>query len=391
MKKLLVILCALIVSLPVFGQMIDQSELDFSKAELAIAGPDEVYVTNILYEGETLSVLLKWDGGTGAIIYGPWFSKDKVLQDSYELGYASVQKAGTNRIMISDIIIGSSAYTGTAVFDGESKLLLDGYWEKQMPMTPEMRVKVLQGRLNATEKSYNSKIAALEAEIEADKLVYESKIEELQADVEAAREAAEEVGVKTEEIIPRPTRIAASGFTGGRALSGSWTVTSSGASQTDSGAYFSKYMIPISQRSTQTLYTFEGEAGQSGFVGYGLHFFASGDQREKGYGFGESYLVWLTRDPDYYGTDLTYLQLYKSYDDIKMVQAASRALPYSIDSNLTTELLYDRTTGKVTVWVNGAEFYAFTIPASERLSMGSKVALRALGKATFTDFTIKTR
>lgn len=391
MKKLLIIVCALIVSLPAFGQMIDQSKLDFNQAELAIAGPDEVYVTNIMYDGAPLSVLLKWDGGTGAVIYGPWFATDKVLQDSYELGYATVNKAGTNRIMISDIIIGSNAYTGTATFDGISKLLLDNYWKKEPPVTPEMQAKVLQGRLNTSEKAHKATLAALEAEKEADKLVYESKIEELEADLEAARTAAQAAGVKTEMIVSKPTKIAASGFTGGRAISGSWAVTSSSVSQTDSSAYFSKYMMPISQTSTQTMYAFEAEADQSGFVGYGLHFFASGDNLANGYGFGKSYLVWLTRDPDFYGSDAMYLQLYKSYDDVEMIQTASMVVPYSIESRNETEVLYDRSAGKVTVWVNGVQFIEMNIPSSEKIYSGSKVALRALGKATFLDFTVKTK
>ncbi len=391
MKKLLVIVCALIVSVPIFGQAIDDSKLDLKEAELAIAGPDEVYVKNIMYDGAPISVLLKWDGGTGAVIYGPWFPSDKVLQDHYELGHATVSKAGTNRIMISDIILGSKAYTGTAVFDGKSKFLLDGYWENQIPVTPEMQVKVLQGRLNTSEKAHETTVAALKAEKEASKLIYESKIDELEAEVVAAKEAAKKAGVTADQIVAKPTRIAASGFTGGRSISGSWSVSSSSASQTNGSAYFAKYMIPLSQSSSQTMYTFEAEADQSGFVGYGLHVFASGDKLADGYGFGKSYLIWITRDPDYYGSDATYLQLYKSYDDVEMLQGVSRMLPFSIDSSLKTEVLYNRITGKATVWVNNVEILSVVVPGMEKIDSGSKVALRALGKVTFSDLTIKTR
>ncbi|MBN1685273.1 MAG: hypothetical protein JW852_01400, partial [Spirochaetales bacterium] len=253
MKKLLVIVCLLIVSLPAFSQAFDQTKLDLSKAELAIAGPDVVYVTNILYDRQVLSVLLKWDGGTGAVIYGgPWFATDKVLQDSYDLGYATVRTAGTDKIIISDIVIGARAYTGTAVFDGKSKFLLERVWETTMPTTPEMQINALQGRINTNEKVYQANLAETEAKRAADKVVYEAEIDKLKNELAAAMQAAKTAGVapeKIETIVSKPGRIAASGFTGGRGLSGNWVVTSSRLSQTDQSAYFAKYMVPLSQSS----------------------------------------------------------------------------------------------------------------------------------------------
>ena len=194
MKKLLVIVCLLIVSLPAFSQVFDEAKLDLAKAELAIAGPDEVYVTNILYDGEVLSVLLKWDGGMGATIHGPWFAEDKVLQDSYEFGYATVSKAGPNRILISDLMIGSAAYSGTAVFDGVSKFVLDRAWEVGMPLTMEVQIKALLDRIDANEKTYEANLADREARRTADKLVYEAEIEKLEGELAAALEAAKVAG-----------------------------------------------------------------------------------------------------------------------------------------------------------------------------------------------------
>ena len=148
---------------------------------------------------------------------------------------------------------------------------------------------------------------------------------------------------------------------------------------------------PVSQTSTETLYTIKAKADASGFVGYGLHFFASGDRRGDGYGFGSSYLVWLTRDPAYYGSDTTYLQAYGSFDDVEMLQVASIGVAAPIGMTNTTEVLYNKANGSVSVSVNGTEYISFTIPAMYRLRSCSKVALRALGKVTFSDLTVKTK
>ncbi len=394
MKKIVVLACMLIVSLSAFSQTIDQTKLDLSKAELAVAGPDEVYVTDILYDGEPLSVLLKYDGQNGAIIYGPWFAEDKVLPDNFNLRYATARRTGSDKITISDVIIGSAAYTLTATFNGSSEFILDRVWETTMPVTDEARIKALEGRINSSNALNQAQLTAADnnvAKLEADKAVYENEIKQLKSDLAAATAAAKAAGATTAQIVSKPSRIVASGFTGGRSVSGNWVVTSSKLSQTDNSNFFAKYMIPLGQTSSQTLYSIEAKADGTGFVGYGLHFFASGDRVGSGYGFGTSYLVWVTRDPDFYGSDATYLQLYKSYNDVDMLQSASIMIPYSINSTNTVELLYDRTGGKVTVSVNGTEYLTMNIPASEKISSGSKLALRALGKVTFTDLTVTTK
>ena len=150
-------------------------------------------------------------------------------------------------------------------------------------------------------------------------------------------------------------------------------------------------MIPVSQRSDEMTFSIKGRANGSGFVGYGLHFMASGDKRGDGYGFGTSYLVWLTRDPGYYGSEATYLQAYGSFDDVTMFQVGSLAIAPSISATNTTEVYYNSKTGKVTVSVNGDKYLGFTIPAMYRIKYGTKVALRALGEVTFSDLTIKAK
>jgi hypothetical protein len=384
MKKNLFVVCLLLVSLTAFSQSIDPSKLDLSSAKMAVAGPDEVYVTNIDYDGSILSVLLKFDGGYGAIIYGPWFSKDKLLQDNYELGYASIDAFGTDTLIISNVILGEKAYAGRLTFDGVSKLTLQNFWQITDPVTPDAQIASLERRLAAQEAKYT-------ADAEAAQVVHDSKIAEMQASLDEAIKAAKAAGVATaqlEAMVSKPGRFVASGFTGGRVESGDWTITSRGAAQTDPSEYFAKYVIPVSQRSSEMLYSIEGKADKSGYVGYGLHFMASGDRQGDKYGFGTSYLVWLTRDPGYYGTEATYLQAYGSFDDVTMIQVGSLAIAADIGMNNTTDVLYNSRTGRVSISVNGTEYMSFIIPAMYRISSGSKVALRALGAVTFSDLTV---
>jgi hypothetical protein len=100
--------------------------------------------------------------------------------------------------------------------------------------------------------------------------------------------------------------------------------------------------------------------------------------------------VWLTRDKGYYKSDSTYVQLYRSYDDVTMVQIGSVAIPESISSELDTEVIYDRTKRTISVFVNGKKRLEQVV--EDPIWSGDSVALRTLGAGvTFTRGYIKVK
>lgn len=346
--------------------LIDPEDVDVSKAIVSLAGPDSIYVRNLYYAGERFSVTLKYNGSNGALIYGPYFNEDKLLLDSYNMGEAKLRLQGNDTLLVSDLILGGNGYAGRLKYDGVYTLALASYWETMAPKTDEMRVAELENKV----ESQDEMIASLQDRLRD----------------------AEEAAASAVAAVPAdmPTRIAKSGFSGGRSLYGNWSVSSTSARQTDTSLFFAKYEIPVSQTADQTLYTLKGAGNQTARVGYGLHFYASGNNTGAGYGFGSSYLVWLTRDPGYYGTNDTYVQLYQSFDDVRMVQLASVAVPASISRSMTTDVLYDKDTKTVTVMVNGDVAFAYQVSAP--IARGSKVALRTMGgPVQFTGLTIKTK
>ncbi len=444
MKKLLITALMVVIAWGAFAQTVDTSKIDLSKAELSLAGPDSVYVTNIYYGSTRLSVLLRYDGKSGALIYGPYYDSDKLLLDSFELGYADLRVLGNDTIIVSDLILYGQGVSGRLKYDGVATLNLASWWQTMTPTTDEMRIANLQSQLQtaktaqkrleeeivATKAKYEADIAEVETEkqaledeladlnrriavgirqYESEKKALEDKLADLNGkiavgvrqyenQIASLRRQLESAGVKVEAApavataYSRPTQTVFSGFAAGTGAYGNWSATGGRLTQSNTSLYFAKYVIPGEQSADQTLYSFTAQVASNAkdFVGYGIHFYASGDKRANSYGFGNSYLVWVTRDPRFYKTEDTYVQVYRSYDDIRMLQVASVATPTRITAANDVEVLYDRANAKITVAINGVDYLTYDVPNPIR--SGAKGAFRTLGgPVTFSDFSIKAK
>lgn len=109
MRKCILMIALLLCACFVSAQAIDVSKLDFSQARVSMAGPDKVYVRSVMYDGQSVSVTLTYDGESGATIEGP-FIEDKLFQDTDEVAYATITKSGENSITVSPIVVGGQAY-----------------------------------------------------------------------------------------------------------------------------------------------------------------------------------------------------------------------------------------------------------------------------------------
>lgn len=386
MKKLIIlmgILLLMAVSV-VMAQEIDPNRLDLSQAKVTIAGPDEAYIRSIWYEGDELSVKFKYDGATGAVVYGPYYAEDKYLLDDYEMGYVDLEVVGRDRIQISNVRISDElAYSGIIQWVGGPDLELVSYWEDVPPKTSEEWIDELNGEIYVL----NEKLREQNKQISALKEGHSTKVASLNREIRELRaKAAAAVGVPEKPALPE--RIVYSGFRGGKAFLGDWKVSPAAVRQVDPNQMYAKYSFSLTQSEPVTLFGFTARATDVDRIGYGLHFFASGEKTGSGYGFGSSFLVWLTKDTTFYKSDKIYVQLYSSSDDVKMVQVASVSIPERIDSSLNTEVLYNRSESTISVYVNGEKRIDYKVQLP--LRRGDSLVLRTLGATVeFGDLYVK--
>ena len=368
------------------AQTIDTAKLDLSKAKVSIAGPDEVYIRSIWYDGKELSVKLKYDGKNGAIIYGPYYNEQKILQDSYNLSYAKLQVIGNNELQVSDVILGNVGYSGILKWVGGPHLVVDSYWTSTPPKTNEEIIAELNGKISTLNKNLeeaNNKIN----KIESVKLAYQEKVSQLNGEIQKLKtKMAATVPAK----VTLPSHVVFSGFENGKILMGNWETSFGAVKQVDSSQLYAKYAIPVNQNQSETLFSFTAKAADLPRIGYGLHFFASGERTGRGYGFGNSFLLWLTRDKTYYKSNKTYLQLYRSSNDVSMTQVASIRIKEDINSMLNTQILYNRDKGRIMVYINGEKKLDYKVQSP--LWSGDKIVLRTLhAPVEFTNLYVKTR
>lgn len=184
----------------------------------------------------------------------------------------------------------------------------------------------------------------------------------------------------------RFTRKLRAGFDGSASRIGSWKISGATASQTDASQYFSRLEMPLPQTKVATLYRFKARSTGTGWIGLGLHLFVEDVKKKHGYGEGKSLLVWFTRDRAARGDDATYLQLYRSDNDVVMERMFDAELADGIEAWKSVEILYDP----------GAEYIAVSVDGVLRIvyktffgrDSGATVSLRTLGGGgSFSEFS----
>lgn len=183
----------------------------------------------------------------------------------------------------------------------------------------------------------------------------------------------------------RFTKQLRSGFDGSASRIGSWKIAGATASQTDAAQYFSRLELPLAQTKVATLYHFKARSTGPGWIGLGLHLFVEDVRKKHGYGEGKSLLVWFTRDRAARGDDATYLQLYRSDNDVVMERMFDAELADGIDSWRSVDILYDPAAEYIAVSVDGVLRIVYKTFFGR--DSGATVSLRTLGGGgSFSDF-----
>lgn len=187
---------------------------------------------------------------------------------------------------------------------------------------------------------------------------------------------------------PLFTQVVHRGFAGGVKEIGTWTLSGNSLLQSNPREHFSRYTLPLAQKGQAMLYKFTMQSTGAGWVGAGLHFFASNSPK-RGYGHGESLLVWLTRSEPHEKNrgKGTWLQLYKSSTDVIMDRVLDAAIEESMAKELEVEILYQPAEEYITIAVNGVEKIRYKTWFG--VNQGLEMAFRTLDTARFKDFEVR--
>jgi hypothetical protein len=234
----------------------------------------------------------------------------------------------------------------------------------------------------------------------------EEQVKELSKDREKLRDLADEleqqikkgvvpdareyyVSPSLAEIKRNLATVMLEGFGRSEPQLGNWKITDNEAFQLDGNQYFAKLVFEVEQYTRPTLFSFKVRALGDGWVGVGMHIFATNKEKLKGYGFGKSLLVWMTRDPAYYESNDTRLQLYRSDNNIDMEQVLDAVVVEPMSRYQQLDIYYEPNKQYITIYINGEAKLAYRTWFD--IDNGIEIALRSLGTGiSFKDPIVRT-
>ena len=178
----------------VSAEMLDPSMANLDQVQVSLAGPDSIYVSNIMYGGQPYSALLKYTGGTSATVEAVYGPMGKLLPDSVGLSQTELAFVAPASLAVSNVEVGGVGYSGTLEYAGGNQLQVTGIRQVTLPptaaeiaQTEANRVQAENASLKATIAEQLDRIAALEAAL----ATAEAATDAAMADAETAQAAAD--------------------------------------------------------------------------------------------------------------------------------------------------------------------------------------------------------
>jgi hypothetical protein len=326
---------------------IDPNLLNLDDAEVSIAGPDSIYISGIKYGDQEFSARLRYAGDNQGVAEALFGNGVGAIPDM-DLSAPALEVVGPDTLVISNVGIRGTAYAVSLKITHDGAIVV------------------------STEEQGHP-----------------------------VRTAAE---LMRDDLLSSGNRVV-SGFADGDALSGegAWTSGADSVSQTDADTSHAKWaLMNVAQPAVATLYGVAGRTSGNEKVGLGLHFLASGTpQSGNTWNYGRSYLMWITQEENFYGTDETQAQLYESLDGNRLVWLKSRNVARPLDDGVTLEALYNPDGcpegvsvcyGSITLMVDGMEQFKVRVTSDPAERAPDTIALRALGgPVEFTDLYVYSR
>ena len=146
---------------------IDPSRASFADAHVAIAGPDSVYVSSILYDGQRYSALLRYTGGTTAEVKQIFGGSGKMIPDSVDLSQTDLVFMSPNAWEVSNVSVGGVGYSGTLAYAGNGKLQVTGIRQVELPHDALAEAKAALAQVEAALAASQAANDALQADTAA--------------------------------------------------------------------------------------------------------------------------------------------------------------------------------------------------------------------------------
>ena len=332
---------------------LDLNLVNLDSVEVSRAGPDAIYLSGIGYGDQEYAALVRYMGNNQAILEALYDSGTDELPNM-DFSTPALQLVPPNQLVISNIGVKGAAYSVSLQMSGDGTIAFT-------TMDQGHRVRTA-------------------AELKRDDL-----------------------------LTSRTANRLVNGFGAGNALpgEGAWSTSGGGAvvTQTDVEASHAKFAIAnVAQPAATTLYGVTARVNGGDRVGYGLHLLASETPTSGNtWNYGRSYLIWVTYEPGFFGSDETQVQLYESLDDNELVWRNSRNVAKSMSEVLTLEALYDpgecpemmdghTCYGAISVLLDGDEQFKVAVSSEIAMRTADSIALRSLGGAVeFTDLYVHSR
>ena len=141
--------------------------LSLDNAQVSLAGPDSFYITNITYDGQTYSAVLKYLGGTTGTIEAVYGSRGKLIPDSVGLSATKLSFVRPDVVGFSYVEIGGDGYSGELRYVGGNRLEVVGIRRVTLPPTEAAEAQAEVSRMRAENESLKALIADLKAELVA--------------------------------------------------------------------------------------------------------------------------------------------------------------------------------------------------------------------------------
>ena len=119
----------------VSAEMLDPSMANLDHVQVSLAGPDSIYVSNIMYGGQPYSALLKYTGGTSATVEAVYGPMGKLLPDSVGLSQTGLAFVAPASLAVSNVEVGGVGYSGTLEYAGGNQLQVTGIRQVTLPPT----------------------------------------------------------------------------------------------------------------------------------------------------------------------------------------------------------------------------------------------------------------
>ena len=169
----------------VSAAMLDPSQANIDHAQVSLAGPDSIYVSNIMYGGVPYSALLKYSGGTSATVEAVYGPMGKLLPDSVGLSQVELDFVAPASLAIENVEVGGVGYSGTLEYAGGNQLRVTGIRRVTLPPT---EAEAAQAAAAAAIAQAEADAAAAIAQAEADAA---AAVSEAQAAADMARSEAQ--------------------------------------------------------------------------------------------------------------------------------------------------------------------------------------------------------